>query len=183
MNELEFPELRQAIEEKREFRFSGKLNLRNHVIFIMIIVIFMLYLIINTIIAIGDSEFLGPLLTLTNLGISYFVVISITIVLIWYYWNIYQRRLIINSKEIQFLFRNKIKERIKWDNVSNISKLKRRFFSSEKVNEEKKWNILIIKTISGEEFMINPNKLKDGENLNESLKEKIYFIISSYQNG
>jgi len=132
MNDQDFSELKKAIQEKREFRFSVKLQFKTHLAVSILIIFFILYVIINTISFLNDLDVLTTLSTYIDVIIPYFLSISYIGLIIWYYQNAYKRNLISNSNEIQFLLKNKVEVSLNWENIVEILKFHKLFFSSQK---------------------------------------------------
>lgn len=180
MKSLNFPELNQAIQEGKEFRFSGKFQTKTHIFVAVLFVFFIWYLIGNTISVLEDADLLGTLFTSIELIIPYFLISCYFAVIVWHYWNIYQRSLIINSNEIQFLFKEKIKESFNWEEIVSISKIHKSIFSSHEIEEGEKWNTIILRMKSGDKYTIKPKSLKKGDLLKGSPKRKMFFLLTSY---
>jgi hypothetical protein len=182
MNDQEFSKLKKAIQEKQEFRFSGRLQFKTHLIASILVIFFILYVVINTILVLNNFKEFRPIFTYIDLILPYILVSSYIGLIIWYYWNAYQRKLIVNSDELQFLLKNKVEFSLNWKNIIDVLKFHKFFFSSQKVREGDKWNLILIRSKDEEEFLIKPKILRGEEIFENNSKEKMFYLLNSYVN-
>lgn len=185
-NSIKKPNYRKielAIENDQDFIFFGRIPLLRQICFVSIAVFLIWYFlttiidIINNLYIIGENYYLAAMIVSTFLvGLGIYVII-------WYYFSVYRRNIIINSKKIQFRIKDKTQECLEWKDIMSISKAYYRFNKKKRIINDEKWNYIIVKPKSGEELKIYPRMLKNKDFSQKYIKEIIFYILSHYHNG
>lgn len=123
---------------------------------------------------------MGYTFSLIGIILYSFLVGFFIYVIIWYYFSVYRRNIIINSKEIQFRIKGKTKECLEWKDILSISKAYSRFYKKLTIDKGEKWNLIIVKPKLGEELKINLRVLYNKDFSQKYMKEVLFFILTHY---
>ena len=170
-----------AIKNYQIFQFNGRIHFLQHIFFVSFIVLLIWSLQYEIIDIMNNLYIMGYAISLVGIIIYSFYVGIIIFVIIWYYFSVYRRNIIINSKEIQFRTKGKTKECLKWKDILSISKAYSRFYKKLTIVKDEKWNLIIVKPKLGKELKINPKMLKKNKDFSQKyMKEVIFFILTHY---
>lgn len=169
-----------AIKNNQTFQFIGRIHFLQHIFFVSSIVFLIWHLQHEITDILNNLYIMGFAISLAGIIIYSFYVGIVISVSIWYYFSVYRRNIIINSKKIQFRIKGKTKECLEWKDILSISKAYSRFYKKLTIVKDEKWNLIIVKPKLGEELKINPRMLKNKDFSQKYMKEVLFFILTHY---